>query len=234
MMQPVQLRQDQEVAHTPPKSALEITLRWMLATVVAGTLASFIVGALFPFTWGTVIVLAGTIWGVSIGVGQMRFLQRYSPGCDWSKWAVFSATGATIGSLIFIALYAIPALLISYEDRSSYRMLLIPYLALLLLIGGLILGVSQWLLMRKYMQKAGWWVLACTLGCSVGGLIGGIIATIIYETLIPRNWKAGMLLGSAEGFWTFLAGTIGTSVLGLVTGLAFTWLLRHSSRSGPL
>ena len=231
MTQPVDLNEYHAyIGQSSPEPVQSIAIQWMRATAMAGILGSLIILVLFPLSWGSVSILAGVIWGITIGNNQRRFWQSYFPSGDWSKWAWFTTIGVTLGSLIFIALYVLPLLLMEYEDRLPYRTFLIPYIALLLLVGGVIFGASQWLLIRKYVRKAGWWVLAYALGCSIGGTIGSIIATSVYENLIPRNWKAGMLLGPAEGFYAFLAGTIATSVLSLTTGLALFWLLRQSNR----
>ena len=64
------------------------------------------------------------------------------------------------------------------------------------------LGVLQWLVLRRQVARAGWWVLASTVGWIVGGLVSGITDT-------------------AAG-WAVLG-----AVYGAITGAVLVWLLRH-------
>ena len=68
--------------------------------------------------------------------------------------------------------------------------------------GGTVLGVLQWLVLRRQVARAGWWVLASTVGWIVGGLVSGITDT-------------------AAG-WAVLG-----AVYGAITGSVLVWLLRH-------
>ncbi len=63
---------------------------------------------------------------------------------------------------------------------------------------GTVLGALQWLVLRRQVARAGWWVLASTVGWVVGGPVGGIV-----------GWAA---LGA---------------VYGAVTGPVLVWLLRQ-------
>ncbi len=78
-----------------------------------------------------------------------------------------------------------------------------------------ILGLTQWLVLRRYISKAGWWILATT--------IGGVVA---------------LYIGSAVTFFTtgilwHGAGLVGGAVGGAILGLA-QWLVlrRHVSQAG--
>ena len=62
---------------------------------------------------------------------------------------------------------------------------------------GTMVGVLQWLVLRRQVPRAGWWVLASTVG-----------------------WVAGMPLGGFLGW-----GALG-AVYGAITGGALVWLLR--------
>jgi hypothetical protein len=64
---------------------------------------------------------------------------------------------------------------------------------------GTVIGALQWLVLRRQVARAGWWVLASTVGWIVGGPLGGIV-----------GWIA---LGAAYG---------------AITGTALVWLLRQA------
>ena len=68
--------------------------------------------------------------------------------------------------------------------------------------GGTVLGVLQWLVLRRQVARAGWWVLASTVGWVVGGLVSGITDAAV-------GWA---VLGA---------------VYGAITGAVLVWLLRQ-------
>ena len=74
---------------------------------------------------------------------------------------------------------------------------------------GILAGTLHWLLLRRQIPQAGWWVLASTIGTSIGWGVGFVFST-------PPPAYATNFLGS------LLAGT----VTGGLTGLGLVWLLR--------
>ncbi len=119
---------------------------------------------------------------------------------------------------------------------------------------GAFIGLTQWLVLRRYFANTGWWVLASGVGWLAGwaivapGLIlppdGGLLASIIAgaifgitmgvaQWMVLRRWVklAGMwILISIPGWTIGLIGLLGTilagAVAGAVTGFAFDFLLR--------
>lgn len=65
---------------------------------------------------------------------------------------------------------------------------------------GTVVGVLQWAMLKRQVHRAGWWVLASTVG-----------------------WVAGMPLGDIAG-----PPALG-AVYGVVTGTMLVWLLRHEA-----
>jgi hypothetical protein len=70
-------------------------------------------------------------------------------------------------------------------------------------LGGAVTGILQWLVLRRHVSRAGWWVLASTVGCGLGMAVMGAFAV------------GGFVLA------------VGGAVLGAVTGGALVWLLRQ-------
>ena len=68
-----------------------------------------------------------------------------------------------------------------------------------------VIGVGQWLVLRRHFQPASWWVLASAAGGAVKGGVELVIGTV-----------AGGLPGA-------IAGSLG---YGAVTGVALVWLLK--------
>ena len=111
---------------------------------------------------------------------------------------------------------------------------------------GALIGTMQWLIMRRYFYRSGWWVLASALGLAIAltldGAIGGVVVGIfggvvvgLSQWLVIRRfvYKAGWwVLASVIGWVAGLALGRGASwlpfgiVYGVITGSTLIWLLR--------
>lgn len=84
-------------------------------------------------------------------------------------------------------------------------------IGLFVLLGGLLAGIPQSLILRRQVSQAGWWVLASTLGWAV---------TVL--PLVPSYF------GGVCGSFCFLWVMFGHGpVAGAITGIALLSLLRH-------
>ena len=120
---------------------------------------------------------------------------------------------------------------------------------------GALLGLAQWLVLRRYLLGMGWWVFATALGWIAGwgivvsgaivpagtglvtsvftGAVFGLTMGIGQWILLRRrvNFAGMWLLLSVSGWSIGLAGFLGSilvgAVVGVVTGLALDWLLRY-------
>lgn len=82
-------------------------------------------------------------------------------------------------------------------------------------IFGTVSGMLQWLILRRRVQRAGWWLMATLFGSLVGA-IAVPIAGVIFDA---GNWSLGVMIFGL----VFGAGN------GAITGAALVWLLRQSS-----
>ena len=121
---------------------------------------------------------------------------------------------------------------------------------------GAAIGVAQWLVLRREVANAGWWILASAVAWAVswGIIVSGLVvppgADLISSLIVGA--AVGLLLGGGQWFvlrrWTHYAslwilanmsawsvgfsGIFGGAVLtgavvGAVTGLVLDWLLRY-------
>ena len=95
--------------------------------------------------------------GLLIGVLQYELLRRYLPRMGW--W-VLATTG---GWLLGVLLITIPGWL-NWTDGSFN-------LDLAFILMGMTIGVGQWLLVRRRLSRAGWWIGANVVGWGLLGLV---------------------------------------------------------------
>ena len=91
--------------------------------------------------------------------------------------------------------------------------------AMVLAVGGASVGIAQWLVLRRQVAKAGWWVLASTVGWAM------CVALAV-----------DLFLGGLGG-WDFIiaiillpvGGFVASAWYGTITGSVMVWLLRQSA-----
>src|SRR5207244_430175 len=100
-----------------------------------------------------------------------------------------------------------------------------PYMILAFSVGGAVFGATQWVLLRKCVLGAAWWIPITALGWAVGTVIGSQVADEVVEALVP-NWETGILMGEGDFLHAFVSGAVGAIVFGLITGIGLVWLFR--------
>ncbi|MFH7029344.1 MAG: hypothetical protein ACHBN1_29110 [Heteroscytonema crispum UTEX LB 1556] len=88
----------------------------------------------------------------------------------FEKWVLanFIAELLGLGIIVFVGT-RFP----TYDNQNSQIVLI-----LLGVFQGLILGVAQWLVLRRYMRNSILWVLATTIGCFFGWLLVLFVSAI--------------------------------------------------------
>ena len=88
----------------------------------------------------------------------ISLLRRYLPRMGW--WILVTVAGWFLGVLLI----ALPSWL-------GWRDTPLNYLDLIFLLMGLAIGTTQWLLLRRRLARAGWWIAANVAGWGLLGLI---------------------------------------------------------------
>ena len=87
----------------------------------------------------------------------------------WLRWLIASIVGSGIGVLLWLGIGAgMEAAGIGSQSMASW--VLFP-----VVIGaafGTPFGIAQWIILRRYIRRAGWWVLATALGYVIVFLLG--------------------------------------------------------------
>lgn len=178
--------------------------RWVRATFL-GWLLGFVVVIVLALAWdmigGGAQFMVGVGMGAGVGYMQSRVVGEWADSPRRWLWASIIGMGAPF------VLWDL-SVLVGFEFVFS--------LPLSVLMGGLLVGILQWSLLRPHSDRAAWWVLASTAGWA---LPAGAIA-LGDLNLIPAPWGELLSLGAM-----FFGGLI----LGAVTGRALLWVLRASA-----
>lgn len=181
--------------------------RWVLASFVGFAMGGVLGGfAMFAFDgdlWIAGFALFGALFGVAGGIMQWLVLRQYV--AQTGGWVLATAVGYTLAATT-------TALIFTYSDIAVAGMVAFGTVA------GILGGLLQWLVLRRKVAHAGWWVLANTLGLVVGMGIAGPLAISLGQ--------AGRVIEP-----TIVFGTLFGVGVGAIPGTALVWLFRHP-RSG--
>ena len=177
-------------------------LAWFLASSmgygIGALLGMSFAYRLFPTDTFANDITLGIVMGATGGYFQWVVLRERIPGAG--LWGIASALG--LGSAIGAVIAA------NLEENYA------PAVFLIGSVFGVVSGILQWLILRRKLSRAGWWLLANL----VGSLVGAIAFSIAIAISEMGNWGlAAMALGLVFG-----AGN------GAITGAALVWLLRQS------
>lgn len=210
----------------------KLWLQWVLANAASETMglgATLLIGAFLLVsaekTIGAVpaaalgVLAATVIEGSVVGTAQWLVLRRPLQGMRWRVWALATALGAFVAWTLAM----IPStLLFSGPDSGTAAsgevsdLLIYALAAGMGIVLGTILGASQWLALRRHVQKAGWWVPANALAWMLG-----IVVVFVGTSFIPAKGIT-VLVALLLLLFVVAAG----AVVGAVHGLVLIWLLR--------
>ena len=113
----------------------------------------------------------------------------------WLRWVLASVVGWGVGGVVLGPVFSVvePAfgLLVGGAAVGA--------------IGGAALGVLQWLVLRRQLARAGWWIVASTIGWAVGGaafgLVGGALAGFLQWLSAAATVGASRLVDRDEHGW---------------------------------
>lgn len=205
----------------PPAEAMDATrevgpklwLWWTLAAVAGLAVGEFLFRASGEFVWGALLFRGAHVLGVGVAVLQALVLRRHLPRAAW--WILATGVAAVLGGIAVLAALAdVPYLTRGIEVPS------IAFIVSSVLASGLLVGASQWLILRRHVARAAWWVPASGLSLTLGWLVG---ATVAEFALDPRNHPPAFDL---------LAGLLSATIYGALTGHTLSRLLQ-SRKSNP-
>jgi len=158
-----------------------------------------------PWVREATIIVGLAILGTAVGMTQRLLLRRHLYRA--STWGLAIAATFWVGASLT-------------ELASFFGVALLSSFALSFLLLGPVCGILQWLTMRHQVARAGWWIVAQTLGWPV---MFAVTTAVAYGT-------ASVLGGSVDDYLP-MSYTIGGVALGATTGAVLVWLLRAHARS---
>lgn len=199
--------------------------RWTLATMTGELLGFAVPAVLMPVAiaalqrtgHGTqavvtlvLAVLAGIVEGASLGFAQALVLRRCILNLAWGEWVRNTAIAAGIAyifgmlpsTLMDIVPLPVPILIASTV-----------ILALPLLVS---IGFAQWLVLRRYVVRAGRWIWANAIAWVVG-----LAMPFIGLTLVPDNSPVAVFVAAGVASGVLMGATVGA-----ITGITLVRLLK--------
>ena len=173
-------------------------LGWLLATSLGWAVGWFVGATFYGETFGGFV--SGGLGGSLGWIGQAAILSVVERRLS-VYWALSSVAFWLAGLGLGMALSFLAA---GYVHPTPIAIAL----------GVLLTGVSQWLVLRSRVRRAGWWPIVLVLGFVVGGSAVSLVRLI----------SGGAVLGG-------LGGAILGAGIGLTTGLAVTRLWRGNGAS---
>jgi hypothetical protein len=173
------------------------TIGWFLGYFLGFILAD-VFGDIISGVLGN--ILGMIMWGAGLGfmVGVLQWLFLPVRVSRAGRWVLANTVGLAVASGIG-----------SFFEELTSLGSIDEFLGLTVVValGGAVTGILQWLVLRGQFSRAGWWVLASTVGWGLSMAVVGAF--------------------SAVGVGSFEGSPVGGVVLGVVTGTALVWLLRQ-------
>jgi len=164
--------------------------------------------------WGTPLsntlsqITGGAVIGLGTGLYQKSLLRRVFNMS--SSWIFALVIGFAITELIIgIILWQLEL------DRMKLRFIEFKPLPETLFFAGagLIIGLLQWTILRRYFSKSIYWVVASTMGWGI---------------CILLSYFAGFIVKSGFSILAFIPGAL---LYGAITGAALTWIMHSNWKS---
>ncbi len=176
-----------------------------------------------------ILFLVDAIFGaVAIGAAQWFFLRRR---VHWAmSWFLATSLG-WLGSELVAWGLAVRLITGAFLPVTGAVLGVVPLV---------LVALPQWLILRRHVLKAGWWLVANMAGAAAGlvgylaGSLGAIVEALVITPILGETWSTAINVG--------LASATAGAAIGAITGVALRRLLERpipetlsppASMSGP-
>jgi hypothetical protein len=197
--------------------------------------------------WLIVLVIGG-LAGLLLGAAQWQIIRLWgNPHLSW-PWVVATAIGLGVGWTIgsYLALWTIQAIDFDPREQLFYGLPvvrpnpleLVLRAAVVGAVVGLIIGVAQWLALRRTVPNAGIWIQVSVVAWLVGVVLYHIAYISSGGPLLAPSWDPGIsddAYIAARRLSNVLGWLAGGLAVGLITALSMRHILAtpHSSTQQP-
>jgi NhaP-type Na+/H+ or K+/H+ antiporter len=228
---PLSLGEGPELREQPRrKPGWGFWLLWVLASTagwaVGNAVFNAVVGAMgSAVRFAVVLAVGGAVGGAVAGVAQWLILRRQVRRAGW--WILASTVGWAVGWAVVNAVVnavvdavvdavvgaVVDAVVDAVVGAVGWAVVNAVVNAVVGAVVGAVSGVAQWLILRRQVRRAGWWILASTEGWAVGLAVGSAV-----------DWDMSRAVSSA------VIGAVIGAMIGIITGAVLVWLLRQPRR----
>ncbi len=200
-------------------TAISLPLAWIFSWVIIYLIMAIVGGTMQvgDHTGPTEDIVGSYIVipmiGLSLGCLQWLILRRYLPRMGW--WIVATCLGLLLAFGISFNLSGL-AHSLGFEIDNDWSILYT-----MVLLGGSI-GLLQWFVLRRYVSRAGWWIIA-----SVAGWILAVLVVLGMVAVVDSNYSSVFSEISAQAFQYFAV----TLMPAIVTSIAL-WRLLNPTKGG--
>lgn len=162
----------------------------------------------YPYlmVWVTFGTIAGVMAGIIAGITQWLVLRTQT---NWAgQWLRNSILGWIVSWGFVFGVFAL-ARVVQLNLATKIPQFII--LSIILGCGGVIIGCSQWIVLRQYTIRTGWWLLMNAVVLPTGIMVG---------SFVTRR-------GPNDIFDFILWGGIAGLIIGIATGGVMVWLLQY-------
>lgn len=200
---------------------LVFLLQWILATALGVTIGKFFGTLLGLFSLGVgftgAFAVAGFVVGIMVGFMQQMTLKRQQIN-QIELWGLATGCGGCLGGGMTGAIVSTLPSNIAFYIGSTVAGV----------VTGTAIGVMQWLILKRWVYKARWWILANTIAWTVGEVLlwaviflvmdGGRV--IVYGVVTTPSNLAGEVVILLSG-----------GVTGAIAGVPLMYLLGRFRRN---
>ncbi|MFC9964548.1 MULTISPECIES: hypothetical protein [Nocardia] len=199
-------------------------MRWTVLVTI-GEFLGFSIPALVATSmwdragiWPTALLLvAGMGEGAVLGLFQARALRPVIPDLGYRAWIVATALGAVVAWSVAMMLARLDAV------RAWPTSVAISALCVGAAVVISALGVAQWVVLRRYLSRAGWWIAATAASWAAGLISFAVFTSPLWHQGQPAAQIAA--IGVAGGL-------LMAAVMAAVSGRFLVWLLRSQTNGG--
>lgn len=215
------------------KNRLKLWLQWIVANALGELLGLGTVGVMgllitsklgesvsreSTIFFALLMIILGAFEGAVIGLAQWLVLRRIVNRLSSRSWVLASLMGAV--SAWILGMLPSTIISLSSQEKSSSPDFNEAQIMLLAVVMGMVLGIilalPQWMVLRKYTWRAGWWFGANSIAWAFGMPLVFLVAGTVTEGAAIFQIIVTMLLTIAA------AG----GIVGAIHGIVLMWVVR--------